>query len=121
MQTETLPTDQFSRRRRELTGNPGAVRSSSTVETTDFYGNTESWIVETFRVDGKEEVFLQRITAAGGDRLVLPPAVTSAMSRHRDRAVTVSRKRGARQALETKRARGIDPAAAIRRRKGGRK
>lgn len=121
----TLPTDQFSRRLRELTSNPGAVRASSTVTTTDFYGNTESWIVDTFRVDGHEEVFLQRIKADGSDRLVLPAEVTAAMQRHRDRAITVGRRRAARQGLATKRDRGIDPAAAIRgrggKRKGGRK
>jgi hypothetical protein len=117
----TLPSDQFSRRLRELTNNPGAVKASSTVTTTDFYGNTASWIVDTFRVEGKEEVFLQQITAAGSVRLVLPAEVTSAMNRHRDRATKVVRRRGARQALETKRERGIDPAAALRRRKGGTK
>lgn len=113
-ETSPLPSDQFSRRLRELTDNPGAVRSSSTVRTIDFYGKTESWILDTFRVDGREEIFLERINSTGAIRLVLPPEVTSTINRQRDRAVTVSRKRAARQGLATKRARGIDPAAAIR-------
>jgi hypothetical protein len=124
VETATLPVDQFSRRFRELSDNPGAVRSSSTVNTVDFYGKTESWIGDTFRVDGNEVVFLQRINAEGSVRIVLPAEVTAAMNRQRDRATKVVRRRGARQALATKRDRGIDPAAALRKhaaRKGSRK
>jgi len=122
MSSDTLPTDQFSRRLRELMSNPGAVRASSTISTADFYGNAESWIVDTFRVDGKDETLIQRINAAGAVRIVIPPEVMAAIIRQRDRATKVIRRRGARQALETKRERGIDPAASLRehRARGGR-
>lgn len=122
MAEQTLPQDAFSRRLRELTDNPGAVRATSTINRQDFYGNAETWVIDTFRVDGGEEVFLQRIGADGSSRLILPPAVTSAINRQRDRAVTVNRKRAARTALATKRAAGIPVgnAEALRRhRKGG--
>jgi hypothetical protein len=107
MSEQTLPTDHFSRRLRELTHNPGAVRATSTIQTADFYGNAETWVVDTFRVDGGEEVLVQRISSAGGLQLVLPPAVTAAMSRQRDRAVKSIRRTAARSAVATKRAAGI--------------
>jgi|SRR5688572_2456602 len=117
---ETLPTDTFSRRLRELTDNPGAVRASSRVDLQDFLGNAETWNVDTFRLDGNEIVFLQRISADGAIRMVLPAEVTGAMNRQRDRATTVNRRRGARQALETRRAAGQqigNPAALAKARK----
>jgi hypothetical protein len=115
MPESPIPTDHFSRRLRELTDNPGAIRASSTIQTQDFYGNAESWIVDTFRQDGAETVFLQRISADPQPiRIVLPPDVTDAISRQRDRCVTVARRRGARTAVATKRAAGIDPAAALK-------
>lgn len=117
MSEQTLPVDTFSRRLRELTDNPGASRATSTVQRADFYGNSETWVIDTFRVDGQEEIFLQRISSDGSVRLVLPPEVTTAMVRQRDRAVHVTRKRAARTGLATKLAKGIDPAAALRRRK----
>lgn len=114
MADQTLPTDLFSQRLRELTDNPGAVRASSKVDLQDFYGRSETWVVDTFRVDGDEVAFLQRISADGSIRMVLPAEVTAAMARQRDRATAVNRRRGARQAVETKRAKGVDPAAALR-------
>jgi hypothetical protein len=104
-----LPRDQFSERLRELSGNPGAVHSASRVDRTDFYGRHESWILDTFRLDGGDEVvLLQRIDASGTPvRIVLPEGVTAALARHRDRGVTASRRRGARAAVATKRAAGV--------------
>jgi hypothetical protein len=125
MSTEVLPRDEFSTRLRELTNNPGAIRASSTITITDDYGNTSTWIVDGFRADGKDEVLLQRIGAdERAIRMVIPPRVMAAILSQRDRANKVIRRRAATKALETKRERGIDPAAAIRgrggRKKGGR-
>lgn len=111
-----LPRDVFSVTLRGMCDNPGALHAESTVHTQDFYGNTESWIVQTFRVDGKETTFLQRNAADGNFRLVIPPEVTNAIAAQRDRITGRSRRRGARQALETKKAKGlpIGNAAALR-------
>src|SRR5262245_14555412 len=98
-----MPEDTFSVSFRNLTNNPGAIRTSSKIDLMDDYGNTESWIVDTFRTQGGDEtVFLQRINVSGGLRLVLPPRVTAALSQQRDRATTVNRKRGAQQAIATR-------------------
>jgi len=120
----TLPRDAFSTALRTLTANPGAVRTSSKVDLVDLYGNSETWIVDTFRVEGGETVLLQRIDGNGGLRLVLPPAVTEALTRQRDRATTVNRKRGARRAMETRIARGDtigNPEALLKARRARRK
>lgn len=106
-----LPRDEFSIRLRELTDNPGAVRASSTINRIDFYGRSETWVIDTFRHDGGETVFAQRINADETPlRFVMPPEVTQALARQRGRAVTSVRKRGARQAAATREARGIKPA-----------
>ena len=120
--SEVLPRDEFSTRLRELSNNPAAIRSSSTITITDDYGNTSTWIVDGFRHDSKDEILLQRIGAdERAIRMVIPPRVMAAIVAQRERANKVTRRRAASKALETKRERGIDPAAAIRGRGGRRK
>lgn len=106
MAEQTIPTDYFSRRRRELMDNPGAIRSASTVNVQDFYGNLETWIVETFAEDGKVEALIQRNTTDGGTRLVVPAKVMDALDRQRGSITSASRRRGARKAVATKLATG---------------
>jgi hypothetical protein len=106
MPDQTLPTDLFSKRRRELVDNPGAIRAASTVNLQDFYGNLETWIVETFRLDGTAEALIQRNSIDGALRLVVPPLVMATIDRQLGHLVTVARRRSARQAVETKRSKG---------------
>lgn len=101
-----LPTDAFSRRRRELVDNPGAFHSTGAVTRTDLLGNVEDWLVETFRVEGVETIFLRINDAEGGRRVMIPPEVAGLLYRQRDSLIAKARKRGARQAVETKRAKG---------------
>lgn len=101
-----LPRDAFSQRLRELSDNPGAVRASSTINRTDHYGNNETWVLDTFRFAGGEVVLLQRIDATGSVRIVLPEEVTAALTRQRTSATGQNRRRGARQAVATKLAKG---------------
>jgi hypothetical protein len=103
-----LPTDHFSRTLREKQDNPGAVRSSSTIHSSDFFGNQETWVIETYRTEaGHVTGFLQRNSAEGGMRLVLPPEVMKALARQQDQLVTKIRQRAGRKAVETKRMMGI--------------
>lgn len=112
MDNKTVPTDVFSTELRRLEAHPGAIRAESTVRVTDFYGNTETWVVETFRVleapgrAAEVTVFLQRNSVDGGQRLVLMPGVTAALDRHATSLVARARKRAANRALETRRLRG---------------
>lgn len=105
-ETPTLPRDEFSVLLRQLNDNPGAVHTQSRVDLADFYGRSQTWTVDTFRVDGVETVFVQRMTVEGALRLVLPPEVTLALARQRGRATVRTRRRGARQAVATRIARG---------------
>ena len=103
---ETLPRDEFSARLRELHDNPGAVRADSVVNITDPYGRLITWNITTFRADDTTTAFLQRTAADGAIRVVLPPVVMARLLGQQSRITTVRRKRGARQAVETKRAAG---------------
>jgi hypothetical protein len=102
----TLPRDEFTVRLRELRDNPGAVSTSSRVDIPDFYGNHETWTVDTFRHDGIETAFVQRMSADGGLRMLVPPQVMSALVRGHETLTGKSRSRGARRAVETRIARG---------------
>jgi hypothetical protein len=108
-ETKTIPRDEFSTEMRKLSSNPGAVRKQSIVEDVDFYGNVVTWVLTTFRADGEDTLLLQRQTADGSNRLVLPPSVTAVIARQRDGAVAVNRRRGARAAAATREAKGIRP------------
>ena len=80
-----LPTDEFSRELRSANDTPGVLTPHSTIDTIAWYGNAAPWVVVTARDEsGDDLVFLQRVDAAGGQRLVLPRKVTEALSRHRD-------------------------------------
>src|SRR5262245_3322253 len=104
---KTLPRDQFTVRLRELSDNPGAVRSSSRVDIADFYGNAETWTIDTFREStGDETAFVQRMSLTEPLRLMVPSKVMAALTRQRGSISKTTRKRGARQALATRIARG---------------
>jgi hypothetical protein len=102
-----IPTDLFSRTQRQLRDNPGALSSASTINATDFYGNTETWVVETFRQeDGRELVFIQRNSSTGGERWVLPVEVTAALARHRDQLAARVRRRAGHRLVAQRKERG---------------
>jgi hypothetical protein len=105
-----LPTDSYSRTLSRLLDHPDAVKKTSTINVVTLLGHTETWVVTTVRIDSRDTVFLQRIDAAGGMRLVVPSEVTTAMIRHRDGIENVNRRRGARKAAATREAKGIRPA-----------
>jgi hypothetical protein len=100
-----LPRDPFSEAVRRFSKNPAAVKRQSIVEQVDDYGNLFTWVITTYRQDGKETVLLQwqGPTKEQSDRIVLPPQVTAKLLQHRDGAITVARRR-----------RGRDQAAQIR-------
>lgn len=105
----TLPRDAYSVALRQASNHPAGVTKQSIVELVDDYGNSVTWVIKTVRVEGSDTVFLQKQDAEGGQRLVLPPDVTSVLARHRDGASTVNRKRGAVRGAATRRALGIVP------------
>lgn len=106
----TLPRDEFSEAVRKYSKNPGAVRRESTIHLDDAYGNLATWVLTTYREDGRETVLVQRLSQHEPVRLVLPPAVTQALSRHRDTAITVGRRRRGRENMAKRMAEGHQPA-----------
>jgi len=106
MEDTKIPRDEFSTLRRSLVDNPGTVEASSRIDIADFYGRLETWTVDTFRVDGDTTAFIQRMSAEGSIRLVLPPQVMRALARQTMSAVEKLRARAARKAVATRIARG---------------
>jgi|SRR5262245_53734825 len=111
MEDTKLPQDAYSQRLRELRGHPEAIEKHARVERFDFYGNVETWNVKTISYDGHATVFIERGTAAGGDRWLLPAEVVAALYRHRDGIAIVRVKRGARKGAATRKATGVQPFA----------
>lgn len=107
-ETTRIPRDEFSTQRRSVINNPGAVGTSTRLDIDDFYGNLETWAIDTFRVDGRTTVFIQRlgVTSDLNMRLVLPPAITAVLERQGGQLLGKVRRVGARKALETRRLRG---------------
>ena len=109
--------DTFDRMSRALTGLPDTVHTkpSTVVTTTPLIALTQTFIIQTYRQREQGDiVFLQYIGGDGTYRIVLPPEVADVIARQRDALSTKNRRAGARQAVQTKRAMGIDPAAALR-------
>jgi hypothetical protein len=105
-QDKPIPTDEYSLQLRSCNDDPMAVSRWSTIDRHDFYGNVETWTARTIRRDdGRELIFLQRIHAKGGDRLVIPAEVVDAIARHRSSIVDALNKRRARNAAATRAAR----------------
>ena len=106
-----LPTDAYSVAYRQLNDHPEAVRSSSTITVADFFGRSETWVIESFWLEGAASVFVQRMAADGGFRLLLPPAVTAAIDSQRPSRALPAAVKQARAVLagvmrKRKRARG---------------
>lgn len=120
-----LPTDDYSLTLQRVRDNPGRLETRpSTIDLQTLLGHSETWILQSIRVEDGTTVFLQRLNAAGGMRLVVPPEVVAAISRQADVLVTKSLRRGAQRSMETKREKGIpigNPAALKAARKQRRK
>lgn len=103
MDTTPIPSDVFSRTLRQIQDNPASLGSGSTVHARDFYGNLETWVIETYRVEDRVTVFVQFNAADGGRRFVLPAEVVGKILIHNDSLIKRARKRAARKAVDTKR------------------
>lgn len=105
--TGQLAQDVYSQTLTRLLDNPeAATTKGSTINVTTLLGHSQTWVVRTIRIAGQDTAFVQRVDSDGGMRLVLPPEVVLAIARQRDSLVTQTRKRAARKAVETRRAKG---------------
>lgn len=101
-----LARDEWTVERRRLEGHPEAVKSSSRIDVTDAYDNVTTWVVDLYRLSGQVTAFVQRGAALSYVRMLIPPEVTSAISRHQSALVTKQRRNTARRVIADKRARG---------------
>ena len=101
-----LSTDVYSQTLSRLLDNPAASKTKgSTINVVTLLRHTETWVVQTIRIAGADTIFLQRINAEGGMRMVLPPEVAAAVARQRETLGGITRRRGARQAAATRKER----------------
>lgn len=100
-----IPTDEFSRRRRQLADNQGALHATSTITTRDFYGNEVTWVLDSYD-DGDPVTFVQWNDAQGGSRLMLPTAVVRALARHRDAIAAKAKRRQGHTLVALRKTRG---------------
>lgn len=103
---KTLPKDEYTAKLRQLDNHPDAVKTSSRVDDVDPYGNITTWVIDSYRVEGAVTAFVQRGSADGYTRLVMPPSVVAAMTRQGAGLVTKVRRKTARRVIADRRARG---------------
>lgn len=105
-----IPTDEFSlafRKAGDQAAQQLALRATSMVQTSDIYGNTVAWVIDTFRFANRQEtVFVQRVGADGPDRLMFPNEVTQILARHRDQVAAHAKKQQGRNLIALRKQRG---------------
>lgn len=107
--------DDFDQMLRRLDGIPNSIHTQPATRTslTPLTSVAKTWIVQTFRLRDSEDedtpatsqdiIFLQNIAANTSMRIVIPPDVANVIARQREALTSKNRKRGARQAVETRR------------------
>lgn len=78
-------------------------------------GGSETFFVQTVRQRGtekeasKDTIFVEHVKQGTAYRMVMPAEVASVIARQRDQLSSMNRRKGARQAVETRKERGIEP------------
>jgi hypothetical protein len=105
MDDTKLPTDPYSQTQDRLSNHPeSSSAGGKVIDLVTLLGHSQTWIVKTIRLEGRDTTFVQRIDAEGGMRLVLPPEVTAAYRQQADRLDTIGRLRAARKGAATRKA-----------------
>jgi len=95
--------DGFDRAIHSVRGLPGYSEKVSVIEQgSDFFFTSSKWIITSVRTDDQQAVFLEWIGQAGGDRLVIPPAVVKVIYRHHNQFRTIGRKLRGQRAADTR-------------------
>lgn len=128
--SDAMP-DRFDRMLGVLDGLTNTIRTKpATIRAVPIMGigGAELYIIQTVRQkserddDGRtvtparDTIFLEYVTGDRAVRLVLPAEVADAIARQRDALTSRTRTAGARQAAQTRKARGIAPAFLKRKR-----
>lgn len=120
--TEQNGPDKFDRIIGSLHGLPDVrnTRPSTVTTVLPILGHSQTFVVQTYRDERGDTIFLQMVDAEGRARIVVPPAVADAIARQRDALTTMSRRAAGRRTAEARAARGEKPAF-MRAAKGRRK
>lgn len=104
--------DEFDRTVRHLNGLPDTVHTQPATKRTltPILNLAQTWIVQTYRQKEIGDTILIEYGAGDGHfRIAIPPVVAELIARQRDALTDKNRRRGALQAVETRRALGIEP------------
>jgi hypothetical protein len=72
-------------------------------------GGVETFLVQTFRQNGEDSVFLEHVSSSGTIRLVLPPQVADLIHRQRTSLTGKVRSKNSRRAAQARKDAGIQP------------
>lgn len=113
------PTDPFDKLLSSMVGLPnGAHTQPAVVQSSDFYGNTTSFMIQTVRTEEEGvTAFVTQVNAQGSARYILPSAVLAVIDRQRAAITTRLRRRHGRRIAEERAAQGIAPGFMKKKRK----
>ena len=96
--------DSFERAREGIWGTPGFEHQQTTVQSEgNIFFPQSTWVVESCRSDDTSAIFLQRIDAEGGQRIVIPNAVVRVLYRHYEQILKKRLTARAQKAVITRR------------------
>jgi hypothetical protein len=104
--------DTFDRLLGALDGLPDVVQvKPSTIRVvTPLVGNSETYIVQSYRQRGEGDViFVEHVGRRGTTRLVLPAKVADVIARQRDALSTKSRRKAAKLLADERKLAGVEP------------
>ena len=116
--TEPTGPDTFDRIIGALHGLPDvtAAKPSTIQSITPMLGRSQTFVIQTYRQrEVGDFIFLQLVDAEGRARIVIPPAAADAIARQRDAITTKVRQKQGRASAADRKARGLEPAFAKRR------
>lgn len=94
----------FDRARETMWGTPGFVVRRSTITSSGLsFMPSATYVVQTVRNDEEWRIFLEWVTAEGGQRIVLPDKVARALWRHYEGIMRLARKERAHRGAATRR------------------
>lgn len=105
-----MPTDPFDVQLRGLSGHPnGASTQPSSIQSTDEYGHTTHFTVQTVKWAKGNTVFITQVSSRGSARIILPPEVTRTVARQAESVITMVRRNHGKRLADEAKAEGRTP------------
>lgn len=99
---DDTPRDVYDKAIGLIDGTPGTrkARPSTVVSVEPMLGDSETYVVQTYKTEDGFYGFIQKINRAGGARFVLPPKAMAALFRQKDALIKASRSARAKDRWE---------------------